>query len=199
MLRLKEKSGETKEEKLLKAGRDNIKNDFVFASFFGSSAKNCAENTGAPLYIMQELAEDFWHTFKGVRSWIKAQRGEYRSTAAVQTLTGRRRYGIMMGNEPLNTPIQGTAADIVQMAQNELCELSMEEDDPYLMPRINVHDDLTLILPDDSRAEEYIRRAGQIMVKRRFDWFVVPLVVEVNIGYNWADVSEVCKITGEHY
>jgi uracil-DNA glycosylase family 4 len=199
MDRLRHKSGEKNEKELLKAGRNNIKNDFVFASFFGSSVRNCAENTGAPLRIMQELADDFWYTFPGVKRWIKAQRAEYRSSGSVSTLTGRRRYQVMMGNEPINTPIQGTAADIVQETQNELCELSLAERDPYLMPRMNLHDDLTFILPDDERLEGYIQRVADVQVKRRFPFMVVPLTVEVNVGYNWADLSEIAKFTGDYY
>jgi DNA polymerase I-like protein with 3'-5' exonuclease and polymerase domains len=67
------------------------------------------------------------------------------------------------------------------------------------MPRINVHDDLSFILRDDSDLELRIQRIAAIMAKARFPWLIVPLMIEVSVGYNWADVSEICKITGDHY
>lgn len=195
-----EASGQHEEKKVLKAGRDQIKNEFVFASLFGASAKTCALHTGVPIEYMEDLQADFWGEFKGVAKWLKGQRSLYRSTGSVFTLTGRERHSIMWGNEPINTPIQGTAADIVQEAQNELAALSLREKDPYLMPRINIHDDLTFILPDnDAKLDEYIDIATKAMVKLRHDFMIVPLMVEVQIGYNWCDTAEILKVTGKHH
>lgn len=198
--RLAEKSGETDEKKILKAGRDQIKNDFVFASFFGSSATSCANYTGVPLFKMEELALDFWTTFSGVKEWIKARRAEYRSTGGISTLTGRRRSSILWGNECINTPIQGTAADLVLCAQNELAEIALREKDPYIMPRLNVHDDLTFILPDsESKIDEYLKIITDAMTRLRFDFMVVPLMAEAKVGYDWADMEEICKVTGKYH
>jgi len=198
--RLIAKSGKTDDKSLMKAGRDNIKNDFVFASFFGSSPESCAKYTGLPLEVMQELSADFWDTFRGVRGWIKSQRRIHAETGTTSTLTGRVRRGEMEGNECINTPIQGTAADIVISAQNEVFDLSQSEHDPYLMPRIQVHDDLTFFLPDDNtRLDYYFKRISDILLKRRFSFFNVPLMVEVSVGHNWADTTEVVKYTGDYY
>lgn len=200
MDRLIAKSGKTDEKSLMKAGRDNIKNDFVFASFFGSSPKSCAEYTGVPLTVMQELSEDFWDTFKGVRQWIKGQRRLYTDTGTTSTLTGRIRRAVLFGNECINTPIQGTAADIVVESQNEVFELSQRLKDPFLMPRIQVHDDLTFFLPDnEDKMERYIDQITRILVKRRFPFISVPLMVEVSVGDNWAEMEEVAKVVGDYH
>lgn len=199
MDRLIAKSGKTDDKSLMKAGRDNIKNDFVFASFFGSSPKSCAEYTGVPLPVMQDLSEDFWTTFKDVRRWIKGQRRLYIDTGTTSTLTGRVRRAVLFGNECINTPIQGTAADIVVESQNEVFELSQQLKDPFLQPRIQVHDDITFLLPDNSELERYIDQITSILVKRRFPFITVPLMVEVSIGYNWAEMEEITKVTGDYH
>jgi len=197
--RLAEKTNETEEAKILKGGRDIIKTDFVFASFFGSTAGSCANRTGMPLAITQELLAEFWREYPGVEKWVKAQRTLYNDTGSAMLLTGVERHGILWGNEPLNTPIQGSAAQIVIASQNDLCELAIKEKDPYLFPRINIHDDLTFILPDNTeRVYEYMEIIAERLTAIRFDFQIVPLMVEAKIGYNWADLEEVTTFTGPY-
>jgi DNA polymerase I-like protein with 3'-5' exonuclease and polymerase domains len=97
-----ERTGKRDPAAVRKAARDAIKTDFVFSSFFGSAPKNCAANIGAPLEIVQQLAEEFWLEFRGVRNWLKARHREYRDTGAIRTLTGRVRRALLWGNEPIN-------------------------------------------------------------------------------------------------
>ena len=200
--RLAQQTNQTDELKILKYGRDTIKTDFTFASFFGTTAKNCSERTDIPFMIMQQLLDEFWGPETGypdAHKWMKRIRAEYRETGGVTTLTGRFRYGVMPGNEPIITPIQGGEAEFVIGAQNDLSEMAIEADDFYLHPRLNVHDDLTLIVPDqEDRIEEYIRAAAGVMVKIRFPWQIVPLTVEAQIGRHWDDLSEVTVIEGAY-
>lgn len=196
--RLVTMSNETEKAKVLKSGRNTIKTDFVFASFFGASAASCATRTGIPPTIMEEIQGEFWQDFRGVKQWIKNQRNTYNDTGAVSTLTGRTRRGILWGNEPINTPVQGTAADVVIDAMNELAQLSIDMKEPALMPRINVHDDLTLFLPDGEDTLEYLDVAMQVMTKLRYSWQTVPFVVEASAGTNWADVEEIGIFTGPY-
>lgn len=196
--RLREKSGEQELKAVLKSGRDTIKTDFVFASFYGASANSIAERTGLPLFVVQEVWSYFWETYRGVKKWIKAQRNQYRDTGSVHTLTGLTRHAILKGNEPLNNPIQGTAAAVVVEAQNVLASLARKERDPFLHPRINIHDDLTFIFPDDERLMPYIERVGPLMVEPRFDWQVAPLSVSCAVGYDWANLEDVATFTGDY-
>lgn len=199
MDRLRQKTDETEEKKLRKAGRNIIKSDFVFATFFGSSGKNVADRTEIPLEITDHMVKEFWNRYPEARKWVNDQRRAYRETGEILTLTGRSRYGVLPGNEPINTPIQGTAVDLVLDAQNELSRLSLEYDDPYLHPRLYLHDDLTLIVPDnDDRIEEYIDVVSDCMTKVRYDWQTVPLIVEVQMGYKWGDTKEIAVIKGKY-
>jgi DNA polymerase I-like protein with 3'-5' exonuclease and polymerase domains/uracil-DNA glycosylase len=197
--RLEQKTNSTDEKKVRKGGRDVIKTDFVFASFYGSSAKACAYKTGVPFDVMEALAIKFWRTYDGVRTWQKEQRAIYTATGSVYTITGRARHDICPGNEVINNPIQGVAADVVADAMNELAYLSRKEKDPYLHPRMQIHDDLTFILPDqDSLLEEYLLRICEVMVAVKNKWQIVPFAVEASIGDNWCDTSELMTYVGDY-
>jgi uracil-DNA glycosylase family 4 len=185
------------EAQIIKGGRDIIKSDFVFASFFGTTARNVAERTGIPLDIATDVLGLFWRRYSAAFNWLKRQRREYMETGTTKNLCGVERYGIMTGNEMINSPIQSTAARLVLEAQNELHQLSRQRNDPHLMPRINIHDDLTFALPDDdTQLLSYIAEISQVLVKVRYDFQIVPLKVEWKIGSSWAELYDVHEHTG---
>lgn len=186
------------EKNLLKQLRDRMKNQFVFQSFYGGSAKACAEAMGVPRAYIEELAVKFWSEFVGVKKWIKARRTEYEDTGMMRTLTRRERYQMLYKfNEPVNDPIQGTAADIVAEAMIDLTALARAEKDPFLEARMQVHDDLTFIVPE-SEAEHYIEKIHPILTKVRFPWQIVPLGVECKIGTKWGELEEVAVFKGDY-
>jgi uracil-DNA glycosylase family 4 len=195
--RLADKTGQTDEKKVRKAGRDVIKSDFVFNALYGGGADSIAERTGIPLRYVNEVLGFLWETYRGVKTWHKERRAEYRDTGAISTLTKRVRRGILDGNEPINTPIQGLAADIVMEAMNEVSAYSRKVDDFCLHPRIQLHDDLTFMLPEDN-AEEYIDIIHPILTKIRFPFQIVPLTAELKVGYNWTELNEVATFAGDY-
>lgn len=196
---LARQTNQSDEAKIRKAGRDSIKSDFVFASFFGASAQSCSDRTGIPLVKTIDLLDEFWGAYPGAKKWLNARRTEYRDTGGIMTLTGRFRYGYMPGNEMIITPIQGGEAEFIIGAQNDLSEMAIESGDMYLHPRINVHDDLTFILPDnDSKLDEYLKIITHEMTRIRFPWQIVPLTVEVKVGYNWCDLEEIMVVEGDY-
>jgi DNA polymerase I-like protein with 3'-5' exonuclease and polymerase domains len=193
------RSGETDEKALLKSARSFTKNDFVFALFFGSSLGSVSPRMSLPPDVAQELYEMFWKTYPGVQNWIREKRLEYKNTGTSRTLTGRIRSGVLPGNEPINNPIQGTAADIVLDAQNALMRRALAEKDPYLRPRWNVHDELDFFIPDTDDAYDYYSKiVAEELVKVRYPFQIVPLAAEISVGYNWADLSEVEVVTGKY-
>ena len=98
----------------------------------------------------------------------------------------------MTGNEPVIQPIQNGEAVIILDCQNELQKLAIEYDDMYLMPRINVHDDLTFIVPEQNdRIDQYLTEIERVMTKIRYRWQIVPLIVEASVGYNWCDMEAI--------
>jgi len=199
-LRVKLNLHDATEDVIRKKGRDQIKTDFVFASFFGTTADNCAIRTGIPLSVISDLLDEFWGRFHVAKRWLNARRAEYRDTGGVKTLNGQMRFGVMTGNEPVIQPIQNGEAMIILDCQNELQKMSLERDDPFLMPRINVHDDLTFIVPEaPSQIDYYIDTIGEVMTKLRYRWQTVPLIVEPSVGKNWCEMKARPVVEGDYY
>lgn len=198
--RLADVTGETDEKKIRKAGRTIIKSDFVFALFFGSTANSIATRAGLKTSTAYALFDEFWDEYKLTADWNKSRREYYTKYGEVKGLTGLVRHTILWGNETQNTPIQMGEAEIALGAQARLSRKALQTGDMYFHPRINVHDDLTFILPDrkDDELVQYIEIIAEEMVAVHFDWQICPLVVECAIGTNWAELAEVCSFTGDY-
>lgn len=197
MDRLAKISGETTEKEILKAGRTIIKTDFVFAAFYGSQPRSIAIRCELPFPIAEQVLNEFWSEYNFVKKWVDGQFIKYYDEGEVSSITGRIRNEVMPGNEVINSPVQGTAAEIVIEAQNALFRMGLQ--DFYYMPRINIHDDLVFILKDDSSAGDYIEAISTEIVKPRFQFVNVPLMTECRVGYNWCDLSAIKKFSGEVY
>lgn len=177
---------------LRKTLRQEAKNRWVFPQFFGSSYRSCAPEMHVPEDVAKDLADEFWSEFAGVQKWQNKMRERYEKNLYVETLTGRRRRGALSWNQIINTPIQGTAADIVTDAMEHCERESFIRDDDDFTPEINVHDDLTFLLPD-SALEEKLDVIIPIMCEPRFDFINVPIMVEVSLGKRWHEIEEVGK------
>lgn len=198
MDRLRDKTGENEEGALLKAGRDTIKTDFVFAAFYGSVAKSIAHRANMSLNIAERVLGEFWQEYRGVKKWTNNQFAEYNETGTVRSLNNRIRNEVISGNEPINSAIQGTAAEIVLAAQNALYHKAMNED-IYFLPRISIHDDLVFELPSNNDLETYIKIIGEEIVKPRYPFVNLPLVTECRCGPNWADLEKIALFKGTYF
>lgn len=180
---------EDPDKAILKTGRQEAKNGWVFPQLFGSSARSCAEQLHLPQEVADSLAAEFWDEFRGVKEWQDKLLRTYEKRLYVETLGGRKRRGPMSRNEIINMPIQGTAADIVTEAMNHCSEEAELQDFPALQPILNVHDDLTFGIHSELLGKA-IPRIVEIMCKPRFEWINVPLVVEVSVGRRWDELEK---------
>lgn len=178
------------DEKGHKTLRQETKNKWVFPQFFGSAARSCATDLHLPEEVADKLAAEFWDEFKGVKKWQTKLEQFYEKHLYVETLGGLRRAGPTSRNELINMPVQGTAAEIVTGAMTELSEMGFAEDDPELQPNLNIHDDLTFWLRDET-LETKIGRIAKVMCRHRFDYIIVPLIVEVKVGNRWGSMEEI--------
>ena len=119
-----------------------------------------------------------------------------RETGFTQTLFGRRRYipelkssnfNIRSGAEriTLNTPIQGTAADLIKLAMIRV-EKALNENYPQAELLLQVHDELIVECP------EGIAGAVAELVSREMEGIaalLVPLMAEAKIGKSWYDAK----------
>ena len=115
-----------------------------------------------------------------------------------ETWMGRRRYLPNIVSEDwgkksfaercaMNTPIQGTAADILKLALARLVADLPEY--PWLKPLLQIHDELVFELPEDKVAEavEMIRGC---MEAKPFPEFDVPIIAEAAFGPNFGEMEE---------
>lgn len=178
------------DEKGIKTLRQEMKNKWVFPQLFGSAINSCAANLHLPDATAAKLGNEFWDTFKVTKKWQDTLLIQYEKNLYVETLGGRRRRGAMTKNEVINTPIQGTAADIVTTAMCAISEMSYDREDEELNPALNVHDDLTYLI-SEANLESKVKTIATEMCRHRFDYINVPLVVEVKVGYQWHALEEI--------
>lgn len=178
------------DKKELKNFRDIVKNKLVFPAFFGASKNSIGKALGLSDTITVKLFEEFWNRFRGVKQWQQKVKNFYDQNHYVEMLTGSRRHAPLSFTEIYNTPIQGTASDITTTAMRRLAKLSYELKKPYLHPRLNIHDDLTFVIPDEV-LDESINFIAKEMTRPMFDFINVPLSVEILVGKNWCDLEEI--------
>lgn len=175
----------------MKTLRQEMKNKWVFPQFFGASWRSCAANLHLPDDVARDMQTEFWDQFAGVKRWQNRTVQAYEKNLYVETLTGRRRRGALSLNQIINTPIQGTAADIVTDAMTRLSVDSEVLDRPQLQPPLNVHDDLTFYIPKVTLERDVEHIAFQ-MCNCPFDFVNVPLLVEVSVSrHRWSGLEEV--------
>jgi DNA polymerase-1 len=154
----------------------------------------------ATLGIDRKEAEVYIHTYfelhKGVRKFIQQTIEEVRKTGFAPTLFGRKRpIPDMHSRNPnarsfaertaVNTPLQGTAADLIKLAMIRIDEILRREKLETKM-LLQVHDELLFESPPQE-AEEVAQ-----MVKREMEnvhRLDVPMIVDIGIGDNWRDAK----------
>lgn len=189
--------GNSEEEKMDKL-RQEAKNKLVFPAFYGAQAPSIAQSMDVPTYIVRRWLDEFWDTFSGVRKWQLDLDEFYREYGYVELLTRFRRYAPLEGNKIINTPIQGTASDIVVDAMNRCSMRAEETGNPQLQPRMNIHDDLTFFIKEDE-LEEHTAELVSIMLTPVFDFINVPLAVEITAGPDWYRQEDVAKVFSDEW
>ncbi len=165
-----------------------------FGVIYGMGARALARQTGVTTREAAQFIEGYFGTYPDVRVWLEATRVAARSDGYVATLLGRRRrlpditsphdrQRSMAERMAVNTPIQGTAADLIKLA---MIRLDRELRSRRLASRLllQVHDELLVEAPV-AEAEAVARLMRDCMESV---WeLTVPLTVEVHQGVNWAE------------
>lgn len=176
--------------------RDYIKNQWTFPLFYGSSLESVAYAMSSlfkreiPISILEPHYQEFWDKYRVVLDWQEKLEAFYWKHGYVETAFGFRRHEPLSKNEIINTPVQGTAGQLVMMVQAKLSHSAYEEGQHQYQPIINMHDDLTFNFPEES-VEDDIERVARDMCVIDLPFLIVPLSIEVSIGPNWADQEEV--------
>jgi uracil-DNA glycosylase family 4 len=174
------------DKKVMKDFRTDIKNQWTFPLFFGARLESASEYLQIPVEDLRPEYEEFWRVFSGVKDWQESLMGFYQEHNYVECLTGRRRRGPLSPNQQINTPVQGTAAEIVLDGMSRLSEVG----DWDLQPEINIHDDLTFTSVPLKRVDDVAEKIIGAMIRVPFRWVNVPITAEMSIGDNWLDMKE---------
>lgn len=167
-----------------------------FGIVYGISDYGLSRDLKIPRKEAGEYIQNYFAKCAGVKSFIDALLEQAHKDGFVTTLFGRRRYLPELGSSnynqrsfaermAMNTPIQGTAADIIKKAMIEVYARLQERG---LRSRIllQVHDELVLEVAGEELEEvsKILRESMPGAAKLR-----VPLTVELNAGKNWAEAK----------
>lgn len=165
-----------------------------FGIVYGQQAFGLSQSLEIPVSEAREMIERYFEAYPGVRAYLDKTVEEARERGYAETMFGRRRYipELKSGNAiqrgfgertAMNHPMQGSAADIIKMAMNEVVRRFVEEDyESRLL--LQVHDELDFSVPKSEleRVSSVVKEIMENVVSLR-----VPLVVDVGAGDNWAE------------
>lgn len=182
------------DKKFMRKFRSVVKNKWTFPIIFGASNESLADYLNMPQDIIDDLVDEFLGVFHGLATWQKKTMKHYYDKGFVESPTGRRRYYPLNKNQAINHGIQSCACDIVCRGMNSLSMKAATTGEWHLHPHLNIHDDLSFIIPDDDKIiEESIEKIYRAMLAPGYAWLNVPLSVEVSIGTNWFEMQEIGK------
>ncbi len=165
-----------------------------FGVLYGMGAHGLASRLRIGREEAQGFIDDYFGAFPGIRVWIDETLARVRREGSVSTLLGRRRAlpEINSGNGRVrgfaervatNTPIQGTAADLIKLAMIRIHELLAGDDRGFRM-LLQVHDELVF----ESPASELEALAAIVVpAMEGVADFSVPLKVDWGSGKNWLE------------
>ena len=167
-----------------------------FGIVYGISEFSLAEDIGVSRYEARNYIDSYLANYAGVRKYMKQVVEDARETGYTQTIYGRKRYipelkssnfNVRSGAEriALNTPIQGSAADLIKIAMIRV-EKALQERYPQAELLLQVHDELIVECPEEMAAEVAALMSQQMEAVAELN---VPLLAESHWGKSWFDAK----------
>jgi DNA polymerase-1 len=166
-----------------------------FGIVYGISPFGLAAQLGIPQAEARAYIERYFARYAGVQAFIEKTLAETRKSGSVRTLFGRvRPIPDIESRNPnqrgfaertaINTPLQGTAADLIKLAMIAL-DRKLTERGLKTRMVLQVHDELLFEVPleETAEVEELVRAEMEGVVK-----LDVPLVADLGFGPNWRDL-----------
>jgi DNA polymerase-1 len=161
---------------------------------YGMGPARAARELGVSMKEAETYIRDYFARYAGVRTFLDATVTEARERGYVTTVLGRRRYLPELGaRDPgvrqfaeraaTNTPIQGSAADLIKLAMLEV-RRRLQEAGSRAHMLLQVHDELVFEVPD-AEVDAVCRLVREAMEGVRA--LRVPLRVDVRSGANWSE------------
>ncbi len=165
-----------------------------FGVIYGMGARALGRQIGVKTKEAAAFIETYFETYPGVKTFIEETKAQAHERGWVETLLGRRRLLPDIGSSnnrirsfqervAVNTPIQGTAADLIKLAMLRISD-SLQKSDTGALLLLQVHDELVLEVPVKKlpEVEELVKVGMEGAMELK-----VPLVVDMHSGENWAE------------
>jgi len=167
-----------------------------FGIAYGMSAYSLSQDLDISRAEAEDFIERYFDRFSGVKEYMDDIVEETREKGYVTTILNRRRYIPEINSSnyhrrsfaertAINTPIQGSAADIMKIAMLDVHEFLQDKEARLLL---QVHDELVLEVPEKSLIEisSEIKRLMEDCYELN-----VPMTVDLEAGDNWKDKEEI--------
>lgn len=163
-----------------------------FGIIYGISAFGLAKQLGTSVSISKSYIDEYFKRYGKVKEYIEKSISEAQTKGYAETILGRRRPipELQSNNRALrgfgertamNTPIQGSAADIINIAMIRINDKLVDYESQMIL---QVHDELLFEVKNDELDKL------SLMVKEEMEgaWkLIVPIKVDIGTGANWAE------------
>jgi DNA polymerase I len=167
-----------------------------FGIVYGLSPFGLSQQLGIEPAEAKQFIANYFEKYKGVRAFIDKTLEEARRDLKVKTLHGRIRpipdINSKNANQrgfaertAVNTPLQGTAADLIKVAMIRI-DAALRERKLKSRMTLQVHDELVFEVPEDE--VDVMKSLVREQMERVHD-LAIPLLVEIGVGQNWRDLD----------
>jgi DNA polymerase-1 len=166
-----------------------------FGIIYGMSPFGLAKQLGVGNRLASEFIQRYFAKYSGVRIYLEETLRQAREGGWVTTLMGRRRQTPQLTSSnrivrqeaersAINTPLQGTAADIIKKAMLEV-ETALSKAGLSGQMLLQLHDELLFAVPRTELADtaRLVRQVMEGVVRLK-----VPLTVDLRVGENWGEM-----------
>ena len=167
-----------------------------FGIIYGISDFGLARNLGITRKRAKEYIESYFARYSTIHDYMNGLVEEARRTGEARTMFGRLRVLPEINSKnfmrrsfaertAMNTPIQGSAADIIKMAMNAV-QTELEARNLKSRMLVQVHDELVLEVPDSEKKE------AETVLKETMEGIVtlsVPLIADIYSGKTWEEAK----------
>lgn len=174
-----------------------------FSAIYGTSAQGLQKTLAQAgiqksLYECESILRNLTRGFEGLSEWQQQVKAEASLHRYSETWLGRRRYLPDIASadwklrsaaerQAVNTPVQGTAADIIKIAMTRILRSLPQR--TWLKPILQIHDELVFVIPA-ARLNEAAAFVRHCMEQPPFPEFDIPLPVGISVGPTFGDLQQ---------
>jgi len=166
-----------------------------FSIIYGAGATNLSRQLGISRKEAAELIQSYFEQYPGLKAYMQQTIAQAREKGYVTTLMGRRRYlrdinsrnGVMRSHaerNAINTPIQGSAADLIKIAMVNIHQL-LKKGKYRSKMILQVHDELLFDLHKEEK--ETLMPLIEEKMRTALPNLKVPILVDMGVGKNWLE------------